>query len=175
MVIYLGFLFLILGTIFLLIPIIYIDLGRPRDLINAGFNLVIGMILLVKNNVFNGFYTIILTLITSLLIFYLLEIFTIRWNQLTIQEKNKLGTIAEFKKNFSKFIQAILFAREDLLNSNNILKIGRNNKNLNKKKWVRNVENDNMIIPNKNNLVTLEMPKQATNQSKKDTINEDKN
>ena len=37
-----------------------------------------------------------------------------------------------------------------------------------------NVENDNIINSNKNNLQTLEMQTKTTNQSKKDTINEDK-
>ena len=55
-----------------------------------------------------------------------------------------------------------------------IFKFGRNNENLNKKKWVRNVENDNIVNSNKNNLLTLEMSKKATNQSTKDTINEGK-
>ena len=81
----------------------------------------------------------------------------------------------EFKKNISKLIEAINLARKDFLNLNNILKFGKNNENLNKKKWVRNGENDNIITSNKNNLLTLEMPKKATIQSKKDTINEEKN
>ena len=76
------------------------------------------------------------------------------------------------KKNLSIFLKSISLARHDFLNSNNILKFGRKNENLNKKKWVRNDENDNIVNSNKNNLLTLEMPKKATNQSTKDTINE---
>ena len=108
-------------------------------------------------------------------LFYLVEIFSIRWNQLTNQEKNKLKTFEELKKNLSIFYKAISLARQDFLNSNNILKFGRKNENLNKKKWVKNDENDNMVTSNKNNLLTLEMPKNATNQSIKDTIKEVKN
>ena len=74
----------------------------------------------------------------------------------------------------SIFLNAISLARQDFLNSNNILKFGIKNENLNKKKWVRNDENDNIVNSNKNNLLTLEMPKKATNQSTKDTINEGK-
>ena len=158
----------------MLIPLIYIELGRPRDLIKAGLNLVIGMLLLLKKNVFAGVYSSILIVITSLFIFYLVEIFSIRWNQLTNQEKNKLKTIVEFKKNISILLDALLLARKDFLNLNNILKFGKNNENLNKKKWVRSSENDNIITSNKNNLLTLEMPKNATIESKKDTINEEK-
>ena len=90
MVVYLSFLYLILGLIFLLIPLVYIELGRPRDLLKAALNLVVGMFLLVKGNVFDSLYSSILIFITILFIFYLIEIFSIRWNQLTNQEKNKL-------------------------------------------------------------------------------------
>ena len=157
------------------IPLTYIELSRPRDLIKAGLNLVIGMLLLVKNNVFDNLYSLILIFITLLFIFYLVEIFSIRWNQLTNEEKNKLKTIVQFKENVSKMIEAIFLARSDFFNSIKILKYGRNNENLNKKKWVRNAENDNIINSNQNNLKSLEMQKKETNHSKKDTINEDKN
>ena len=163
-----------LGFIFLLTPLIYIELGRPRDLIKAGLNLVVGMLLLVKKNVFDSLYASILIFITILFIFYLIEIFSIRWNQLTNQEKLKLKTIVELKKNVSTLLKAISLARKDFLNSNSIFIFGRNNKNLNKKKWVRNGENDNIITSNKNNLLTLEMQKKETIESKKDTINKEK-
>ena len=174
LVIYLSFLYIFLGIIFLMLPIIYIELGRPRDLIKAALNFAIGMVLLVKHNVFNNLYSSILIVMSILFIFYLIEIFSIRWNQLTNKEKNKLQTLEELKKNLSIFLKAISLARQDFLNSNNILKFGRKNENLNKKKWVRNDENDNIINSNKNNLLTLEMQKKATNQSTKDTINEGK-
>ena len=132
------------------------------------------MLLIFKHNSFDILYFSIFTVITALLTLYLIEIFSIRWNQLTNQEKNKLKTLEEFKNNLSIFLKAISLAREDFLNSNNILKFGRKNENLNKKKWVRNDENDNIITSNENNLLTLEMQKKATNQSIKDTINEGK-
>ena len=151
MITYLGCLYLFFGIIFLLMPLIYIELGRPRDFIKGGLNLVIGMLLIVENNAFDTLYSLTLIAITILLTFYLVETFSIRWNQLTNQEKNKLKTIAELKKNLLIFLGAISLARKDILNSNNILKFGRKNENLNKKKWVRNDENDKMITTNKNN------------------------
>ena len=160
--------------IFLLIPLTYIELSRPRDLIKASINLIIGMLLLVKNSVFDNLYSSILIVITLLFIFYLVEIFSIRWNQLTNQEKNKLKTVIEFKKNVSLLLEAISLAGNDFLNFKNFLKFGKNNENLNKKKWVRNGENDNINSSTKNNLLTLEMPKKTT-QFKKDTIDEKKN
>jgi len=155
-------------------PLIYIELGRPRDLIKAGLNLIIGMFLLVKNKFFDNFYSFILIGITILVTFYLIEIFSIRWNQLTNQEKENLKTVVEFKKNLSKLAQALYLAGKNFLNLNKILKIDKNNENLIKKKWVRNDENGNMLTSNKNKLLTLEMLKKATIQSRKDTIEEGK-
>ena len=174
LVIYLSFLYLLVGILFLLIPLIYIELGRPRDLIKSGLNLVIAMFLILKRNVFDNLYSSILIFITILFIFYLVEIFSIRWNQLTDQEKNKLKTFVELKKNLSTLFEAISLAKKDFLNSNNILKLLRKNENFNKRKWVRNAENDSIVTSNKNNLLTLEMAKKATIQSKKDTIDEGK-
>jgi len=159
----------------LLIPLIYIELGRPRDFIKGGLNLIISMVLLIKHEVFETLYFSVLIIVTLLLNLYLLEIFSIRWNQLTDKEKNNLNSLVELKKNLSIFSQAISLARKDVLNSNNIFKFGRKNENLNKKKWVRNDENDNIVTSNKNNLLNLEMQKKATNQFKKDTISDEKN
>jgi len=175
LVIYLGILYLFFGLIFLLIPLIYIELGRPRDFIKGGLNLIISMVLLIKHEVFETLYFSVLIIVTLLLNLYLLEIFSIRWNQLTDKEKNNLNSLVELKKNLSIFSQAISLARKDVLNSNNIFKFGRKNENLNKKKWVRNDENDNIVTSNKNNLLNLEMQKKATNQFKKDTISDEKN
>ena len=130
---YLSLLYFLFGIIFLLTPLIFIELGRPRDLIKAGLNLVIGMLLLLKYKILDGLFSSILFVITILFIFYLVEIFTIRWNQLTNQEKNKLKTLVELKKNVSIFLEAISLARKNLLNQTNSFKFGKNNENINKK------------------------------------------
>ena len=46
---YLGFLYLVIGIIFLFVPIIYLELGRQKDLIKAFLNLLIGVVLINKN------------------------------------------------------------------------------------------------------------------------------
>ena len=74
-------------------PLIYIELGRPRDFIKGGLNLVIGMLLIYKQSSINTLNYLILIVINTLLTFYIVEIFSIRWNQLTNQEKNKLQTL----------------------------------------------------------------------------------
>ena len=110
---YLGFFYIGVGTIFLLVPLIYLELGRPKDLIKAFLNLSIGFILIIKNKILNeAFFVILLLSITVLVFLYVLELFLSRWNQLTDIEKNKSSKflfltintkpIYKFKKAFIK-------------------------------------------------------------------------
>ena len=139
-----GFVYIIIGIAFLAIPLIYIEVGRPKDLIKAGLNLLIGITLIIKNKVFENSYSVIYLLITILFIFYLVEIFSIRWNQLTDKEKGKLITLRAFKNNLNKTLSAIVLLLNNFLSFQNIPKVGSENENFNKKKWVRTDENDKM-------------------------------
>ena len=87
---YLGSFYLAIGTIFVLVPIIYLELGRPKDLVKAFFNLLIGLILIIKNKTIDESFFVIFLFLTVLVIFYLVELFLSRWYQLTDNEKKKL-------------------------------------------------------------------------------------
>ena len=106
-IVYLGYFYIVIGTLFLLVPIIYIELGRPKDLIKAFLNLLIGLVLIIKNQIIDELFFLILILLTLLVVFYLVELFLFRWNQLTDNEKNKLTTFLEFKNNLLKILEAI--------------------------------------------------------------------
>ena len=142
--IYLGSFYIILGSTFLLIPLIYLEFGRPKDFIRAGLNLFIGLFLIVKNRVFDNSSLIINFLFMALIIFYSVEIFSSRWNQLTDKEKNKLTTLREFKKNISKIREGMNMGVLNFKNLVNFLKIDKPIENNNKKKWVRKDKNDNI-------------------------------
>ena len=142
MIVYLGFFNIFIGMVFLLIPLIFLELGRPKDLIKAGLNLIIGLTLIVKSKVFENSYSATYLLITLLFTLYVFEIFTSRWNMLTDKEKNRFTNILEFKKNLSKLSEALYLAINNLKNSFDIFHFVRNNKNLEEKKWVRKDEND---------------------------------
>ena len=58
---YLGSIYVFIGTVFLFVPIIYLELGRPKDLIKAFLNLSIGFILIIKNRTINEFFFAILS------------------------------------------------------------------------------------------------------------------
>ena len=148
MIIYLGYFYILIGSIFLFIPLIYLEVGRPKDLIKAFLNLLIGIILIIQNKFFDNSFIAICFLLSALFVFYLVEIFSFRWNQLTEEEKSKLTTLMEFKKNLSKISEAITLAVRNFKNSLNFFKFDRNNENLHKKNWVRNDKNDNIKSQN---------------------------
>ena len=61
--IYIGSSYIAIGAIFLLVPIIYLELGRPKDLIKAFLNLSIGFILIIKNKTLNESFLLIFNLL----------------------------------------------------------------------------------------------------------------
>lgn len=143
---YLGTLYIVIGTIFLIVPIIYLELGKPKDLIKAFLNLLIGLILIIKNKTLDLSSFVIFLFLTVLIIFYLVELFLSRWNQLTDNEKKKLTTFLEFKNNFSKILESINLGFGDFTKPSNFFNFGRNNKNTTQKKWERNDKNDNIKV-----------------------------
>ena len=143
-IVYLGIFYLLIGAIFLLVPILYLELGRPKDLIKAFLNLSIGFILIIKNKFIDESFFVILLLLTLLAIIYLIELFLSRWNQLTDKEKNKLTTFLEFKKNLSKILEAINFGLRNFTKDIIFLNFDGKNKKISPKKWVRNENDDNL-------------------------------
>ena len=146
LIFYLGIFYIVIGTIFLTVPIIYLELSKPRDLIKAFFNLLIGLILIIKNKTLDGLFFVIFLFLTALFIFYLVELFLSRWYQLTDIEKKKLTTFLEFKNNFSKILESINLVFGDFTKPSNFFNFGRNNENTTQKKWVRNDKNDNIKV-----------------------------
>ena len=141
-----GSFYILIGALFLIVPLIYLELGRPKDLIKAFLNLLIGFVLIIKNKTIDESFFVIFLLLTVLVIFYLIEIFLFRWNQLTDKEKNKLTTFVEFKNNFSKILEAINLGVRNFAKPLNLFNFGSKNQNTSPKKWVRNDKNDNIKV-----------------------------
>ena len=146
LIFYLGTFYILVGAIFLIVPLIYLELGKPKDLIKAFLNLLIGLILIIKNKTLDESFFVIFLFLTVLVIFYLVELFLSRWYQLTDIEKKKLTTFLEFKNNFSKILEAINLGLGDFTKPSNLFNLGSDNKNTTQKKWVRNDKNDNIKI-----------------------------
>ena len=143
-IIFLGYFYLVIGSLFLLVPIIYLELGRPKDLIKAFLNLLIGLVLIIKNKTIDELFFVIFLLLTILVVLYVVELFLSRWHQLTDNEKNKLTTFLEFKNNLLKILEAIKLGVRNLTKPLNFLDFDSNKLKLNSKKWVRNDKNDNI-------------------------------
>ena len=146
MIVYLGSFYIAIGITFLLVPLIYLELGRPKDLLKAFLNLLIGFILIIKNKTIDESFFVILLLLTLLFVFYVTELFLSRWNQLTDKEKNKLTTFLEFKNNLSKILEAINLVVRNFTQPINLFNFGGNNQNKGPKRWVRNDKNDNIKV-----------------------------
>ena len=146
LIVYFGAFYIFIGIVFLFVPLIYLELGRPKDLIKSFFNLLTGFILIINNKIIAESFFEILFLLTLLVVLYVIEIFSSRWNQLTDKEKNKLITFSEFKNSFSKIIEAINLGLRDFKKLLDFLNFDRNNENKKTKKWVRNDKNDNIKI-----------------------------
>jgi len=146
LIIYLGLFYIIIGIIFIFVPIFYLELGKPKDLIKAFLNLLIGCVFIIKNKSIDKSFSVIFFLLTTLIILYIIENFLSRWNQLTDKEKNKLITFSEFKKNLSKTLEAIKIGVVNFAKPLNFLKLASKNKEKKTKKWVRNDKNDNIKV-----------------------------
>ena len=146
LIFYLGTFYILIGILFLTVPIIYLELGKPKDLIKAFLNLLIGFILLIKNKTIDESSFVIFIFLTVLVIFYLVELFSSRWYQLTDNEKKKLTTFLEFKNNFLKILESINLVFGDFTKPSNFFTFGNNKKNTTQKKWVRNDKNDNIKV-----------------------------
>ena len=146
LVFYLGTFYILVGTVYLTVPLIYLELGKPKDLIRAFLNLLIGLILTIKNKTLDESFFVIFLPLTVLVIFYLVELFLFRWYQLTDNEKKKLITFVEFKNNFLKILESINLVFGDFTKPSNFFNFGSNNKKTTQKKWVRNDKNDNIKL-----------------------------
>ena len=144
LIVYLGSFYILIGTIFLSVPLIYLELGKPKDLIKSFLNFLIGCILIIKNKTLGETSFVILLLLTLIIVFYLFELFLSRWNQLTDKEKNKLSTFFEFKNNLSKLLEAFNLGVSNFSKSLNFFNFGSDNQKISSKKWVRNDKNVNM-------------------------------
>ena len=144
LLVYLGIFYIVIGIIFLSVPIIYLELGKPKDLIKAFLNFLTGFILIIKNKTIDESFFVLFLILTVLVIFYLVELFLSRWCQLTDKEKKKITTFLEFKNNFLKILEAIYLGFGNFTKPLKFFNFPRNDKNTTQKKWVRNDKNDSI-------------------------------
>ena len=130
-----GYLFLFVGLLILALPLMLVELSRPRDWLMGGLFLFLGLFLLVENDLLRGSINL---LVISMAILYgkmILEIIQNRWNQLSSEEKNRIGSFQRWFESFKQLGQSFVLLGDGFLNLFKGFKT-KSEKPLKEKKWV---------------------------------------
>ena len=101
-----GYLFLFVGLLILALPLMLVELSRPRDWLMGGLFLFLGLFLLVENDLLRGSINL---LVISMAILYgkmILEIIQTRWYQLSSEEKKRIGSFQRWFESFKQLGQS---------------------------------------------------------------------
>ena len=120
LIVFIGLLYLFIGCLSLLTALLFIELGRPKDLIQSGLLILLGTFLIIYKNIFTYKISLILILNAFLIGFYFFENFKYRWNQLLEKEKFDIKSLAGLKKNFSIIYKIISLDLKNLVFDNKI-------------------------------------------------------
>ena len=130
-----GDLFLLVGLVILALPLILVELSRPKDWLMGGLFLFLGLFLQVENEILRGSINF---LVISMAILYgkmILEIFQNRWYQLGSEEKKRIGSFQRWFESFKQLGQILASLGNGFLNIFSKLTT-QSEKPLKEKKWV---------------------------------------
>jgi len=173
LIVLIGILYLFIGFISLFTALLFFELARPKDLIQSGLLLILGIFLIIYKNIFTFRIYLILILNAVLIIFYFFENYIYRWNQLLDKEKIDIKSFSGLKKNFSIIYKIISFDIKNLFSNNNLFNMFKNTSI--KKKWIRNNENNNISGDKEASSKQYMKNIRSADFSKKDIINDEKN
>ena len=130
-----GYLFLFVGFLILALPLMLVELSRPRDWLTGGLFLFLGLFLLVENDLLRGSINL---LVISMAILYgkmILEIIQTRWNQLSSEEKKRIGSLKRWFESFKQLGQSFALLSNGFLNFFKGF-ITKSEKPFKEKKWI---------------------------------------
>jgi len=130
-----GYLFLFVGLLILALPLMLVELSRPRDWLMGGLFLFLGLFLLVENDLLRGSINLF---VISMAILYgkmILEIIQIRWYQLSPEEKKRIGSFKRWFESFKQLGQIFASLSNGFLNFVRSLTT-QSEKSPKDKKWV---------------------------------------
>ncbi len=174
MIVFLSSIYFVLGLLYLLIPSIALELGRPKDLLKGGLFFLLAFFLLIKKNTFNDSDLIILLCNNFICFILIAEINLLRWNYLSEKEKNSFKNFSVLQTKLLLFLDALKLANKKLLSKSK--KVNTFNKNADSKIWVRS-EKDKLKnnINNSESSYLLEKDSEITNIAKEDIIVDENN
>ena len=130
-----GYLFLFIGLLILALPLLLVELSRPRDWLIGGLFLFLGLFLKVENDFLRGSINL---LVISMAILYgkmILEIIQTRFYQLSSEEKKRIGSFERLFESFKQLGQSLALLSKVFLNFFKGFTI-KSEKPLKEKKWV---------------------------------------
>ena len=131
-----GYLFLFVGFLILALPLILVELSRPKDWLIGGLFLFLGLFLLVENNFLRGSINLFVISMAVLYGIMMSEIIQNRWNQLSVEEKKRIGSFERWFESFKQLGQIFALIGNSFLNFFNSFK-NQPQKQVIEKKWVR--------------------------------------
>ena len=136
-----GYLFLFVGLLILALPLMLIELSRPRDWLMGGLFLFLGLFLQVENALLRGSINLLVISMATLYGKMILEIFQNRWYQLGSEEKKRIGSFERWFESFKQLGQIFAQLGNTFLIFFKSLSI-KSEKSVTPKKWVRPVSKD---------------------------------
>ena len=130
-----GYVFLLVGFLILALPLMLVELSRPRDWLMGGLFLFLGLFLLVENDLLRDSINL---LVISMAILYgkmILEIIQTRWYQLSSEEKKRIGSFKRWFESVAQLVQSFAFIGNSFLNFFTSFAT-KSKKPLQEKKWV---------------------------------------
>ena len=130
-----GYLFFFVGCLILVLPLILVELSRPRDWLNGGLFLFLGLFLLVEDDLLRGSINLFVIPMAILYGKMMLEIIQNRWYKLSSVEKNRIASFERWFESFKQLRQIFVLLANGYLNSFKRF-FTQNEKPLIEKKWV---------------------------------------
>ena len=130
-----GYIFLFVGLLILVLPLMLVELSRPRDWLIGGLFLFLGLFLLVENDFLRGSINL---LVISMAILYgkmMSEIIQNRWNQLSLEEAKRIGSFERWFQSFRQLGQMFVLLGNGFLNFFKSFR-SESEQPLKEKKWV---------------------------------------
>ncbi len=131
-----GYFFLAFGLLVLVLPLILVELSRPRDWLISGLFLFLGLFLLVENDLLRGSINLLVISMSILYGIMVLEIIQNRWYKLSSEERNRIISFERWLESFKQLWQIFALLGNGALNFLNSLR-NQSEKPLTEKKWVR--------------------------------------
>ena len=111
-----GYFFLFVGLLILALPLILVELSRPRDWLSGGLFLFLGLFLLVENDLLKGSINLLFISMALLYGILMTEIIQTRWYQLSSEEKKRIGSFQRWFESFKQLGQSFALLGKGFLN-----------------------------------------------------------